>query len=76
MRYNLDLGIKKDTRFTERKGAELVFRAFNVPNHMEWCDPGVPRGAQWLSVFGDRKKTGMSAGLADESVCPTMTHKD
>ena len=38
-RYNLDLGITKDTRFTERIGAQLYFQAFNVTNHMEWGDP-------------------------------------
>jgi hypothetical protein len=40
-RYNLDLGITKDTRFTERIGAQLYFQAFNVTNHMEWGDPSV-----------------------------------
>ena len=38
MRYNLDLGVTKDTRFTERIGAQLFFQAFNVTNHMEWAD--------------------------------------
>jgi hypothetical protein len=50
MRYNLDLGITKDTRFTERIGAQLFFQAFNVTNHMEWCDPGAPCGAPGLSL--------------------------
>ena len=37
-RWNLDLGITKDTRFTERIGAQLFVQAFNVFNHMEWAD--------------------------------------
>jgi hypothetical protein len=37
-RYNLDLGVTKDTRFTERVGAQLFVQAFNVTNHMEWQD--------------------------------------
>ena len=40
-RYNLDLGITKDTRFTERIGAQLFVQAFNLTNHMEWSDPSV-----------------------------------
>ena len=40
-RYNLDLGITKDTRFTERIGAQLFVQAFNILNHMQWGDPGV-----------------------------------
>ncbi len=40
-RYNLDLGITKDTRFTERIGAQLYVQAFNLTNHMEWGDPSV-----------------------------------
>jgi hypothetical protein len=40
-RYNLDLGITKDTRFTERVGAQLYVQAFNVTNHMEWSDPSL-----------------------------------
>jgi hypothetical protein len=34
----LDLGITKDTRFTERIGAQLFVQAFNLTNHMEWQD--------------------------------------
>jgi hypothetical protein len=49
-RYNLDLGITKDTRFTERIGAQLFFQAFNVTNHMEWCDPGAPCGSPQLNL--------------------------
>ncbi len=41
MRYNLDLGITKDTKFTERVGAQLFVQAFNVLNHMMWSDPSV-----------------------------------
>jgi hypothetical protein len=41
MRYNLDLGITKDTRITERVGFQLFGQAFNVLNHMMWKDPGL-----------------------------------
>ena len=50
MRYNLDLGITKDTRFTERIGAQLFVQAFNVTNHMEWSDPGGAGGSPGLSL--------------------------
>jgi hypothetical protein len=38
-RWNLDLGITKDTRITERVGTQLYVQAFNVLNHMQWSDP-------------------------------------
>jgi Carboxypeptidase regulatory-like domain len=38
-RWNLDLGLTKDTRITERVGAQLFVQAFNVLNHMQWGDP-------------------------------------
>jgi hypothetical protein len=41
MRYNLDLGITKDTRFTEKIGAQLFVQAFNLTNHMQWSDPSL-----------------------------------
>lgn len=37
-RWNLDLGITKQFRFTERAGLQLYGQAFNVFNHMEWND--------------------------------------
>jgi hypothetical protein len=40
-RYNLDLGLTKDTQFNERVGAQLYVQAFNVLNHMQWGDPSV-----------------------------------
>jgi hypothetical protein len=40
-RYNLDLGITKDTQFTERVGAQIFVQAFNVLNHMQWSDPSM-----------------------------------
>ena len=39
MRWNLDLGLTKDTRITERVGFQIFFQAFNVLNHMQWGDP-------------------------------------
>jgi len=40
-RWNLDLGITKDTQFTERVGAQIFVQAFNVLNHMQWGDPSM-----------------------------------
>ena len=37
-RYNLDLGITKDTRVTERVGTQFYFQMFNATNHMEFGD--------------------------------------
>jgi hypothetical protein len=41
-RYNLDLGITKDTKFTERIGLQLFVQAFNLTNHMQWGDGSEP----------------------------------
>jgi len=40
-RYNLDLGLTKDTQFTERVGAQIFVQAFNALNHMKWNDPSM-----------------------------------
>jgi len=40
-RWNLDLGITKDTRITERVGLQLFAQAFNALNHMQWADPAL-----------------------------------
>ena len=40
-RWNLDLGITKDTRITERIGLQIYGQAFNVLNHMMWSDPSM-----------------------------------
>ena len=40
-RWNLDLGLTKDTQFTERVGAQLFVQAFNAFNHMKWNDPSM-----------------------------------
>jgi hypothetical protein len=40
-RWNLDLGITKDTRITERVGVQLFGQAFNALNHMMWGDPSL-----------------------------------
>lgn len=37
-RYNLDLGITKDTRITERVGVQFYLQMFNATNHMEFAD--------------------------------------
>jgi hypothetical protein len=38
-RWNLDLGLTKETRITERVGVQLFAQAFNALNHMQWADP-------------------------------------
>lgn len=38
-RYNLDIGINKDTRVTERVGVQFYVQMFNALNHMEFADP-------------------------------------
>jgi len=38
-RWNLDLGLTKDTRITERVATQFYVQAFNALNHMEWGDP-------------------------------------
>jgi hypothetical protein len=40
-RWNLDLGLTKDTRFTERIGAQIYVQAFNVFNHTLFSDPNL-----------------------------------
>lgn len=40
-RWNLDLGITKDTRITERVGVQVFAQAFNALNHMQWGDSGL-----------------------------------
>jgi hypothetical protein len=40
-RWNLDLGLTKDTRFTERIGAQIYVQAFNVFNHTLFSDPSL-----------------------------------
>jgi hypothetical protein len=41
MRWNLDLGLTKDTRITERIGAQLYVQAFNVFNHTMFSNPNL-----------------------------------
>ena len=40
-RWNLDLGITKDTRINDRMGVQFYAQAFNVLNHMMWSDPSM-----------------------------------
>jgi hypothetical protein len=40
-RWNLDLGLTKDTRITERFGFQIYAQAFNALNHFMWSDPGI-----------------------------------
>jgi hypothetical protein len=41
MRWNVDLGITKDTRITERIGAQLYVQAFNLFNHTMFNNPNL-----------------------------------
>jgi hypothetical protein len=38
-RWNLDLGIEKDTKVTERVGFQFYVQMLNAFNHMEYGDP-------------------------------------
>jgi hypothetical protein len=38
-RWNLDLGITKETKITERVALQIFGQAFNVFNHMQWSAP-------------------------------------
>jgi hypothetical protein len=40
-RWNLDLGLTKDTMITERVGFQFFAQGFNVLNHMQYSDPFV-----------------------------------
>jgi len=40
-RWNLDLGLTKDTMITERVGLQFYAQGFNVLNHMQYSDPFV-----------------------------------
>jgi len=51
-RWNLDLGITKDTRITERVGIQVFAQAFNALNHMQWGDPGLNLlSPNWFGVI-------------------------
>jgi hypothetical protein len=52
-RYNLDLGITKDTRITERVGTQFYVQMFNTTNHMEWADPCWNSPCYWLTDPAD-----------------------
>ncbi len=39
LRWNVDLGITKDTAITERVGFQIYGQIFNLFNHMMWGDP-------------------------------------
>ena len=41
VRWNLDLGITKETQITERVGLVIYGQAFNALNHMQWGDPSL-----------------------------------
>ena len=43
-RWNLDLGLTKDTQFTERVGAQIFVQAFNALNHPNFGQPDAALG--------------------------------
>src|SRR5260370_13106078 len=50
VRWNLDLGITKDTQITERVGLTIYAQMFNALNHMQWSDPCGAGGSPGLSL--------------------------
>jgi hypothetical protein len=38
-RWNVDLGLTKDTQITERVRFQVFMQAFNLFNHQQWGDP-------------------------------------
>jgi hypothetical protein len=53
-RWNLDLGLTKDTMITERVGFQFYAQGFNVLNHMQWGDPymNIQDPADWGNLYG------------------------
>jgi hypothetical protein len=50
--WNMNLGVKKNFRFTERFNAELSFNFINVFNHNQMLDPTLNIASQDPSTFG------------------------
>ncbi|MGA2606891.1 MAG: carboxypeptidase-like regulatory domain-containing protein [Terriglobia bacterium] len=46
-RWNVDLGIEKDTKVTERVGIQFFVQMLNAFNHMEYNDPSMNLMDQW-----------------------------
>lgn len=65
-RWNLDLGLTKDTRVTERIGIQFYAQAFNVFNHMMWSDPtlNLQNPAAFGALTGQYNALGLGGGGA------------
>jgi hypothetical protein len=53
-RWNVDLGLTKDTQITERVGFQVFMQAFNFFNHQQWGDPYLSLQDPWDfgSIYG------------------------
>ncbi|HLY19469.1 MAG TPA: hypothetical protein VKR61_19715, partial [Bryobacteraceae bacterium] len=53
-RWNLDLGLTKDTRINDRMGFQFFAQAFNLLNHMQWVDPSLAINdpGDWGALYG------------------------
>jgi hypothetical protein len=78
-RYNLDLGITKDTKVTERVGVQFYMQAFNVTNHMEWADPcwgspcySIVDPADFGTLTGQFNALGLAGGTAGQNYTRVM----
>jgi hypothetical protein len=56
--WNVNLGIKKNIRFTERFNAELLFNFINVFNHNQLLDPTLNIAGQNPQTFGQLSTEG------------------
>ncbi|MBV9760720.1 MAG: carboxypeptidase regulatory-like domain-containing protein [Acidobacteriaceae bacterium] len=65
-RWNLDLGLTKDTQITERFGLQIYAQAFNVLNHMMWSDPSMnlQNPAAFGALTGQYNALGLGGGGA------------
>jgi hypothetical protein len=65
-RWNLDLGLTKETHITERIGFQFYAQAFNVLNHMEWSDPylNLQDPADFGALEGQYNGLGLGGGGA------------
>jgi hypothetical protein len=53
-RWNLDLGLTKDTRVNDRVGFQIYAQAFNALNHQQWSDPylAINDPGDWGALYG------------------------
>lgn len=56
--WNMNLGVKKNIRMTERFGAEVSFNFINVLNHNQLLDPSLSIVGQNPQTFGQLSTEG------------------